>query len=219
MRTIVRTLLIAILSAGLIETPALAAPSASLGMVIQAKGAQLGGTTAVGGATLYAGDKLQTAADGVIRVRAGAGQGYLLASSAATFEDGPAGVVGILEQGTMGFASGPGQTFELRAADAVVRPKTSEPTHARITVLGPDRLIVSSLHGPLQLQVGEHTYALADNTAYRVDLMADPAPAPDKNDHYSARHTHALVVIIASVGFGALGGILIYRAVQSPSGF
>lgn len=219
MGTVGRGLLIAILNASLIAAPLLAAPPASVGIVIQAQGAQIGSDAVIGGATVYPGDTLSTSPDGSVRLRSGTGQVYLLSSSAASFTGSASGVSAMILRGTAGFSTAGGQAFELRTADAVIRPKSSQPTHGRVTVVSPTRLIVASLHGPLELRVGDETYTIADNTAYRVDLESEAIPATPDDDHHRARKTHALLVLLGVAAVSGVVGYLIYRAFESPSRF
>lgn len=216
MRIMGRGLVVAILIAGLVEMPVLASPSASLGIVVYAKSAQLDSATAVGGATIFPGDKLETGQDGSVRVRAGSGQIYLLASSAATFSSQANGFNAVLQRGTAGFSSAGSESVEVRVADAVIRPKTSEPTHGRVTIISPDRLIVSSFHGPLELQVGDETYTIAENTAYRVDLSSDAQEPQGAGGHKAKKRRAALLLIVLGAA-GGFVGYVVARAVVSPN--
>jgi len=211
-----RRLIVAILIAGLVEMPVLASPSASLGTVVYAKEAQLDSVPAVGGATVFPGDKLETGQDGSARVRAGSGQIYLLASSAATFSNQANGISAVLQRGTAGFSSSGEAAVELRIAEAILRPKTSEPTHGRVTVLSPKQLIVSSFHGPLELRVGDETYTIAENTAYRVDLDSDAQDPQAYGSHHTAKRSSAVLTLIALGVAGGFVGWVVARAILSP---
>ncbi len=215
MRTMGRSLIVVILIAGLVEMPVLASPSASLGTVVYAKEAQFDSVPAVGGATVFPGDKLETGQDGSARVRAGSGQIYLLASSAATFSNQANGISAVLQRGTAGFSSSGEAAVELRIAEAILRPKTSEPTHGRVTVLSPKQLIVSSFHGPLELRVGDETYTIAENTAYRVDFDSGEQ-GPEGYGSHTARRSSAVLTLIALGVAGGFVGWVVARAIVSP---
>ena len=195
----------------------MAAPTAPLGMVLQAQGALLDSSLAVGGATIYPGDKLETSTNGAARLRIGAGQVYLLGSSAATLTGVSGGLVAELSRGTVGFSSALGENIEVRTAQAVVRPKGSQPTHARVTIVSPNQLLVSTYRGATELQVGDKTYTLAENTAYRVDITQDQQAPPIGTGTTAIHQTHALLVFIGAAvltGF-AVWGIVV--ALESPN--
>ncbi len=212
-----RSLLISFVVAGLVILPVQATPSAALGMVVQAKGAQVDRAAAAGGATVYPGDKLETSVDGSMRLRVGATQFYLLASSAATLAGNSNAVTADLAQGTIGFSSSGNQAIEVRTDKAMIRPKTSQPTHARVTVLGPNQLIVSSYHGPLELRVGDETYSIADAASYRVDLTTDQGGGGAGSGAVAVFKTHATLVLLGVGAVAAVGAWLVVRALESPN--
>jgi hypothetical protein len=193
--------------------PVQAAPSAALGMVIQAQGAQVDRTTAVGGAAVYPGDKLATNGDGLMRLRVGAAQFYLFASSAASLAGGSNLVTADLTQGTIGFSSSGNEAIQVRTEQAMIRPKTSQPTNARITIVNPNQLIVSSYKGSLELRVGEETYSIPELTSYRVDITSQDEGSGSKK----VRTTHAMLVLVALVAIGGVMAYVIHRALESPN--
>jgi hypothetical protein len=197
--------------------PVQATPSAALGTVIHAQSAQVDRTTAMGGATVYPGDKLATSADGSMRLRVGAAQFYLLASSAATLAGGSNLVTADLTQGTIGFSSSGNEAIQVRTEQAVIRPKTSQPTHARITIVNPNQLIVSSYKGPLEVRVGDETYLIPELTSYRVDIIADQEPGREGSGSKTVRRTHAVLVLLALGAIGGAMAFLVHRALVSPN--
>jgi hypothetical protein len=211
--TLGRSLLIAFVIAGLVVLPVQAKPSAALGMVTQAQSAQVDRATAAGGASVYPGDTLETGADGLMRLRVGAAQFYLLALSTATLAGSTNTVTADLVQGTIGFSSTGSEAIEVRAEQAVIRPKTSQPTHARVTVISPNQLIVSSYRGPLELRVGDEVYSIPEMTSYRVDITA----TDEGSGRFSARKTHAVLVLIGLVAVAAVTAYVVHRALVSPN--
>jgi hypothetical protein len=182
-------------------------------MVTQAQSAQVDRAAAAGGATVYPGDKLETGADGLMRLRLGAAQFYLLASSTATLAGNPNAVTADLAKGTIGFSSGGNDAIEVRAEQAVIRPKTSQPTHARVTVVSPNQLIVSSYRGPLELRVGDEVYSIPELTSYRVDITSQD----EGSGRFSSRKTHALLVLLGLVALGGFTAYMIHVALESPN--
>jgi hypothetical protein len=170
--------------------------------------------TAASGASIYPGDKLETGADGLMRLRVGAAQLYLYASSTATLAGNANAVVADLAQGTIGFSSAGNEAIEVRAEQAVIRPKTSQPTHARVTVVSPNQLIVSSYRGPLELRVGDEVYLIPELTSYRVDITSEDQGSG--SGVFRARKTHAVLVLIALVALAGVTAFLVHRALVSP---
>lgn len=213
MPTLGRSLLIAFVIAGLVILPVQATPSAALGMVTQAQGSQVDRATAASGASVYSGDKLETGADGLMRLRVRATQFYLLASSAATLAGNANAVTADLAQGTIGFSSAGNEAIEVRAEQAVIRPKTSQPTRAQMTVVSPNQLIVSSYRGPLELRVGDEVYSIPELTSYRVDITT----VDEGSGRFSARKTHAVLILLALLAIGGVTAFLVHRALVSPT--
>ena len=213
MPTVGRSLLIAFVIGGLVVLPVQATPSAALGMVTQAQSAQVDRATAADGATVYPGDELETSADGLMRLRVGAAQFYLLASSTVTLAGKVNVVTADLAQGTIGFMSTGNEAIEVHAEQALIRPKTSQPTHARITILNPNQLIVSSYRGSLELRVGDEIYSIPELTSYRVDITSQD----EGSGTYRARKTHAVLILLALLAVGGFTAYLVQRALVSPN--
>lgn len=212
MRKYERTFLVAILIAALLDLPALGASAKPLGLVIQAEHAQLADAAAASGSTVYAGDSLGTDIGGSLRMRIGAAQLYLLSTSAATLAEASTGVTATLVRGTAGFSSPSGAGIELRTELATIRAKAAQPTHARVTVVSPNELLISSYRGPLAVETDGETYTVAEGSTYR--LVADPQDANVKG----ARRSHKKFLFVAAmVGAGAwVAAWGIHEAVESP---
>ncbi|MGH9703395.1 MAG: hypothetical protein ACRD4K_08470 [Candidatus Acidiferrales bacterium] len=226
MRTLVRESLVAVLTAGLVVTPAIGAPVSSLGMVVQAQDAQLGAAPAVGGASVYAGDSLQTGASGSMRVRVSAGQVYLLASSAATVTSVEKGISATVNRGTAGFTSTGSEPMEIHADTAILRPNSAATTHAQVTVLGPNDLMVSNYRGALDLEANGEIFSIPENTAYHVILQAPDSgqdqdqssgPPPKMHGVKSVKGSHTILVLVGAAAIGVGLGYGIYRWTLSPS--
>ena len=169
----VRATVVALLISSLATAPTLAA-ARPLGNILFAEQARLGTVTAVVGSTIYSGDRIATDARGSVRVRVGAGQVYLLASSLATLEEYPGGISATLGRGTVGFASADESLVVVRTSEVLIRPKNSQPTHAQVSMVGPKELLVSSYRGSLEVVVGTEVHAVPEATTYRVLLETEP---------------------------------------------
>ncbi len=179
MRTVLRSLLIALLIVSLVEAPVLASPApvAPCGMVLQAERARVGAGEAAAGATLYDGDVLETSRGGTLRAQVGAAQLYLLADSAAALRQGAVGAGVVLKRGTVVLSSAGGGAFELQASEARIRPQTAQPTLAQVSLVGPYELLVTSQRGPLEVRIDEEMHTVPEATSYRV-LIEPEAQGP-----------------------------------------
>ena len=209
MRDILRTSLIGLLAACLIQVPAWGSPSKSLGIVVQAHHGRLGAADALTGATIFAGDVAEADATGSLRLSLGQSQLCLLASSALKLEDPAGGVTATILRGTVDFASTASRTIALRALDTVIRPTTTEPTHGQVTLLDPDSLLVTSYLGPLAIEFDGELYAVNAGTTYRVLLSADPREPQGEGARGTKRRK--LILVLVAVGAAAGAGILAYE--------
>src|ERR1700681_4688660 len=136
-RTLVRSCLVVVLSVALIGIPAMATPanpaSAPLGSVLQAERANLGADVTSGGATIYDGDRLATQDNGNLRALLGGSQMYLRPSTIAEVHGLSNGYSASLLQGTVIASSPEGQTFQLLANGASIRPAGTRATVAQVT--------------------------------------------------------------------------------------
>src|ERR1700691_3571420 len=98
-----RPFLAMLLVAGMMNMPLMAANEKPLGMVVLATNAHLDSADAAMGANVYAGDALDTASGGTLRLKVGTGQIYLMSESAAQFLPGESGAHAKLLRGTIGF--------------------------------------------------------------------------------------------------------------------
>jgi hypothetical protein len=213
------TLLI-ILSAALAGIPAVASPatpaSAPLGVILQAQRAQVGADVTSGGATIYDGDRLQTEADGTLRVKLGGPQMVLRPNTIAVVHGLPSGFSADLGAGTVVASSSEGQTFQVLANGATIRPAGTESTIAQVTRVNANELLLTSTHGALEVSMGDEVKTIASGSSYRMELEGeDPGPRPGQGPYHPARNRFVLIAIIA---VSAATGIVVWRALISPSG-
>ncbi len=214
MRTLFRACLIALLIATLIEAPGFAAPSRGLGVVLQAERARLSSGDAITGATVFDGDTFSTEASGALRLRVGAAQLYLLASSAGSMRQSAGGVSATLERGSLIYSASAGEGFELRAAEAVIRPRAGQQTLAQITLTGAHELVVTSQHGQLEVTVYNETHVVPEATTYRVEIEPE-IPSPQGGPPVRPGRSRFIILALAMIAIGT--GIGIWRSLISPS--
>ncbi len=220
-----RTILIAILVTVQADVPASASLAKPVGVITQVEDGWLDRTAATTGATVYAGDSLETGASGTLRLRVGRSQLYLLASSTAVLADSPGGVRATLARGTAGVASSGAASLELGTPLAVIRPKGSLPSHGQVTVLNPGEFLVSSYHGTLEVDVDGEIHAVSEGQAYRV--IMEPEPQDSNSGGWSGSRAGTIrirssrrkvIFVAAAIGVGTLLGAWIYHELtESPS--
>jgi hypothetical protein len=216
-RRLFTVVLMAALSLVLIEAPVMAAPasspSAPLGVVLSAENANVGAGVTTNGATIYDGDRLQTPANSTLRVRLGSGQMVLRQNTVADVHALPNGFSANLDNGTVVVSSAEGQTFQLIADGATVRPANAQPTSGQISMISATELILTSTRGTLEVTMGDEVKTVEPGSSYRLEVAAeDPGPNPQA-PHATARN-HFLWIAIPVVA--AVTGIVIWRALESP---
>jgi hypothetical protein len=211
--------LIAILSVVLIESPVLAAPAKSpsvpLGIVLSAENSNIGAGDQMGGATIYDGDHLQTHANSTLRVRLGSGQIALRQNTVTSVHSIPNGFLANLEAGTVVVSAAQGQTFEVLADGATIRPANAQPTSGQVSMISPTELILTGTRGTLEVSMGDEVKTLEAGSSYRLEVESpEPNAAPNPQAPISAGRNHFLWILIPVVA--AVTTIVIWRAVMSP---
>ncbi len=224
MRFALRACLTAVLIGTLVNLPIAGAAEKPLGTVTQSQAARLDRAAAAVGATVYPGDTIDTDSTGSIRLRAGTAQLYLMSASSSRLEDSPSGIHAELERGTAGFASGSSDIVELEALGAMVRSRSGEASHGRVTIVGGNELVVTSFRGPFDISIDGDTHSIGDGQSYRVQIVDAQDQGGGKNGSGTipaVRNRKKLLVLImlsaAAVGAG-VGGYFIYHELdESPS--
>lgn len=213
MRSALRTALALLLIFPLVEMPARAAASQPLGFVLLAQASQLDRSIAANGTNVYAGDTLVTSQAGSLRMGFGANQVYLLSSSVAALAGDSSGVIASLTQGTAGFVSSRAPSVALRALGVLVRPKTADPTHGRVSVAGPASLLVTSYHGALELMLDGQTYTIPGGSSYRVEIQGT---SQDAGAHPPVRRRKIILVLVGAAAMAYGGGAIYHELTESP---
>jgi hypothetical protein len=224
-RRLYNACLFVILSAALVGTPVLASPaspaSAPLGVVLQADNAQVGADITAGGATIYDGDRLRTESGGTLRAQLGGPQMFLRQSTTALVRGLPNGFSAELGTGTVVVSSAPGQMFQLLADGATIQPADSQGVVAQITRVNDRELLLTGTRGVLRVTMGDEVKMVEAGNSYRLEVEADtsdPGPQPqNQNGPYHTARNRFLWIILPAIGVGT--GIVIWRALASPSGF
>ena len=222
MRSLFRVGLGILLSTAMVGAPMMAAPakpaSAPLGVVLQAERATVGADITSGGATIYDGDRLSTGGEGTLRARFGGAQMYLRPSTLTTVHTFTNGFSADLGAGTVVASSPEGQTFQLLADGATIRPVGSQATEAVVTYVSPTQLLLTANRGSVQVTLGDETRTVDAGSSYRVEVEAEDAgPQGSGSGPYHTGHSHRLALILIGGAVAVGTGIGIWRALVSPS--
>lgn len=171
--SLVKSSLAALLSLSLVVTPAFATPSASLGTVIYADRAHVGGAVASVGATVFGGDRLSTDQGGGVQVRAVAARLQLSGASIAILMNEDAIPGATLTLGSATFSTANSKAFAVHVGSAVIRPAKDEPTIGSVTVLNQKEFIVKCTRGRLTIAVDDDVREIPEGAGYRIVL--DPS--------------------------------------------
>ena len=220
MRKLLTAVLIIALSLFTVGSPAFAAPasspSAPLGVVLASENAHVGAGVTTSGETVYDGDRLTTPANSTLRVRLGSGQIALHQNSTADVHSFPNGFSANLDYGTVVVSSAEGQTFQVIADGATIRPLNAEPTSGQISMISPTELVLTGTRGTLKVTMGDEVKTLEAGSSYRLEVEPEPAdPGAQPQIAQPTARNHFLWIAIPVVA--AVTGIVIWRALVSPS--
>jgi hypothetical protein len=154
-----RSCLIGFLIGGLVCLPAMGAAARAVGMVVAADRAHLGSAGAASGADVFPGDYLDTETGGTLRLKVGAGQMYLLASSAAVLSQEDERIIASLQHGTLG-----------QTPLGLVHGVDGEPrVFGQVTLLTLGKMQISAYEGTLILDANDgHKRTIAAGESYEA---------------------------------------------------
>ena len=213
MRTLWKSSLAAFLCTALTFSTAIAAPSASMGVIIQAERASLGSVPIANGSAIFDGDNLQTDSSGNLRARLGQSQIYMMPNSDIQIHRIANGFSATIGSGTIVLSSAAGETFQVLANGATIQPATAKATLAQVTYINATELILTSRHGDLLVSMGDETKTVNEGSSYR--MMIQPGSGPPPEGAFSSGKDWFYIVLITVAAGGIAYGI--YAAVSGPS--
>jgi hypothetical protein len=223
-RKLFTAVLIAALSLMIIEAPVLAAPASSpsvpLGVVVAAENSNVGAGVTTGGATIYDGDRLQTPENSTLRVRLGSGQMVLRQSTIADVHAQPNGFSANLDSGTVVVSSPAGQTFQLIADGATIRPANTQAASGQISMISATELILTGTRGTLEVTMGDEVKTVEAGSSYRLEVESDesgPGPAGAGQNQRPRATGRRRFLWIFLPAMAAVTGIIVWRALVSPT--
>lgn len=169
------------LCAGLCNLPVMATGDKALGRVAEAEHAHLDGVSAVTGATIYAGDAIDTEDPGVLRLRMANGQLYFTGASAATLSEHSGVAAAKLVRGTASFSIPDSTRFELDTPAGILRGSGQNFIRGQVAINNPHELIVWAVRGDLILDNDGELHTIPEGKTFRV-VIEDDSAAPSTGD-------------------------------------
>jgi hypothetical protein len=230
-KTIARIALIALVITGLVGGPAFAgaADEKPLGLVTQATFANLGDAKAMIGTTVYPGDTVATDQGGLLRLKVGGSQIYLLSQSSAILSSDTTKVSAKVLRGTVGISTTASEPVSLELPEGILRPADGQPVYGQVMILSANEVVITSYSGTLVLDDEGDLHTIPSGKSYKVTMDLEPSastPEPQEaegaqtSNHRvrSARHHHHLVLEALIAGGMAVGAYFIYQCLTvSPS--
>jgi hypothetical protein len=218
-RKIFSAILVATLCVAIIEAPVMAAPARSpespLGVVLASENANVGAGVTTSGATIYDGDRLQTPANSTLRVKLGSGQLVLRQNTITDVHSFPNGFSAILDSGTVVVSSAAGQTFQLIADGATIRPLNDQPASGQVSMISQDELLLTGTRGTLRITMGDEVKTLEAGSSYRLEVEGEDSAGSTPQAPRPTARNHFLWIAIPAIA--AVTAVVIWRAVVSPT--
>lgn len=192
MRACSRSLLIALISSGMlllpVESSLQAAPAptdgqtnaAPFAVIVVATSAHVGKANAASGTTVYPGDTLDTEPGGQLRLTVAGGQVYLLSDTAANVLGSGSVLQLALVRGTIGFSSLTDQQFQIVTPEGIVEASDGGPAYGQVTTAAHNDIVISAYSGSLVLHRGAQTLVVQPSQSYYVELVPDSEPFPSR---------------------------------------
>jgi hypothetical protein len=204
----------------LIEAPVIAAssPSVPLGVVMASENSNVGAGVTTGGATIYDGDRLKTAENSTLRVRLGSGQMVLRQNTIIDVHALLNGFSANLGSGTVVVSSPAGQTFQLIADGATIRPANAQAASGQISMISETELILTGTRGTLEVTMGDEVKTVEAGSSYRLEVESEesgPGPAGQGQRPHATGRRRFLWIFLPAIGI--VTGIVIWRALESPT--
>ena len=212
----------------------------ALGLVARTANAQIGSAAASEGSSIYSGDELSTSDDGSLLVRIGALALELQKSTSVHIYRAPYGAVVELDRGSVLYTTpGGAQNLVIVASDVRVTTALASADFGRVTMDDPCNVTVSSQRGEANVKVGSENRTVEEGKSYRVRaenrLTYRKYLSPDA-DNYHDYHEHipcaaaaipqghpplapatSHFLLVTAIGVGTGTGVVIYKALESPS--
>jgi hypothetical protein len=149
---------------------------APIGILILAEHAHLDDADATAGLSVFEGESLSTEEGGHLGVRVGHSTLALAGKTDVTLHPSSGGVHVDLGAGSMYFSAAENEMVEVHAEEALLRPDSSSPTQAQVSILSPRVLQITTRHGGLDFSYRNEFRNLPEGQTYRLYLDAPAEP-------------------------------------------
>lgn len=209
----IRSCVIAVVIAGMVNLPVMAASSKPLGMIVIADRANVDHAKAAVGADVFSGDALSTDQGGSLRMKIGQSQVYLLSSSDASLVPSESRVQAKISRGTLGFSTTSPDQLEVGTPLGVIRGADGQRVFAQIAVLSPTKMQVSVFEGTLLAIApnGDQKTIQQGETLEATIAAPEPGGSAGQNQYgvggtgINWKHVAEVAIIGGIVGGTALG--------------
>lgn len=213
-----RSVLVAVLVGALVSLPAMAASEKPLATVVASEHAYLANLNAVPGADVFLEDTLVTDPGGSLRLKVGAGQVYLLASSEATLRQQENKILAKVYRGTLGFSTPAPEQLEVETPLGVVRGVDGSRVYGQVALTSSEKMIVTAYEGTLVVERDGQSQTIRPGQAYSVSLEADSGGgggAPVSVGSQGVNKKHLLFVLIMAGALGTVAAVLYIEESES----
>ena len=168
--------------------------NAPVGMVTKAQSARVGSSDAPEGTTIYSGDYLSTAAEGILQVRVGNLTLEFKGDSAAHIFRATYGAIIALNQGSVTYNKPGGQpNVVIVASDVRITPVVTTAGAGSVSMVDRCNLLIQSKRGQIYVQVGSQSQLVEQGKAFRVrplSSVSEHSPVSPDADNYHGSHSH-----------------------------
>lgn len=153
------------------------------------------------GTTVFAGDALETQAGGMLRLRVGSSQLYLLGASAATLVQSTAVPQAHILRGTVGLSTIAPSPLELDTPLGIVRAEKGGAAYGQVRIVSPEEIVLTSFHGNLTIDYEGDTHTIESGKSYDVTFEA---ATPQDSSFVSADNGKKRRRIVTAIVAGAM---------------
>jgi hypothetical protein len=188
-----------------VEPPTVVAAHPAIGILTLAAHAHLDEAIAFPGLSVFGGERLSTEPEGRLGVRIGRSALTLGESTEISLITVDDGLHIDMSCGSLHFSAAANERLEVHTGDVLVRPASTQPTQASITILAPMVLQITAEHGNLNFSFHQEFRQLPEGQTYRIYLDSPEGPE-DSTIPVSQGGRKKSLVAFFIVGAGA-GGV------------
>jgi hypothetical protein len=178
-----------------------------IGILTLATNAKLDEASASAGLSVFDGERLSTAAEGRLSLRAGRSDVTLGEKTQVELIRMDGGGVHVdMKEGAVYFSSAENEIVEVHTAEAMARPASTQPTQASVVLLEPKVLQITAERCTLHFSYRDEQRNLPEGQTYRVYLDSDDGQPPAGGGAPTAGPTGKPIYFIVGAGVAAAAG-------------